>query len=76
MKAKEYSETKYPLHPNFRIIAEEAFNEGYNIGFNENPKGKDINKLKKELKETKAELKHLWDTLNDPKECGELLAGL
>jgi len=28
------------------------------------------------LKEAKKELKDLWNTLEDPEKCGELIAGL
>jgi len=72
MTAKDYS-SRYDLALNFKKVAELAFNAGLKEGRNEKT---DIVKLKKELKETKKELKSLYDTLYDPEKCGEFIAGL
>ncbi len=66
---------KYKPYPTYTQIAEEAYNLGYK-------KGKEINQTEKakrdveELNRVKAELKNLWETLEDPEKCGELLAGM
>ena len=66
---------KYKPYPTYTEIAKEAFEAGFK-------KGKEVNQSKKakkdaiELKKVKAELKSLWDTLENPEKCGELLAGM
>ena len=72
MNAKDYAEKNYPLHPSFQKIAIDAFN----AGLGESHSGKEFKKLQRERNEAVSELKHLWDTLNDPEACGELLAGI
>ena len=69
--AEKYALEKYAAYPTYQQIAIDAFN----AGFNENSQGY-IERLKRENKELKAELKSLWDTLEDPEQCGELLAGM
>jgi restriction endonuclease len=70
MTAKEYAK-KFENYPTFHKIAIDAFNEGL-----KNAKPTNIKKLEIDLKEAKKELKELWETLQDPEECGKLLAGL
>ena len=66
---------KYKSYPTYTQIAKEAFEAGFK-------KGKEVNQSEKarkdaiELKRVKAELKSLWDTLEDPVKCGELLSGM
>lgn len=71
MNAKQYSKSKYNGFPTYQKIAEEAFKAGL-----ESAKPKDIKVLEQQLKEVKEELKSLWRTLEDPEECGRLLAGM
>ena len=74
MTAKEYSK-KYDMALNFKIVAERAFTAGLKAGREENKTDK-AKANEKELKKVKAELKSLWKTLEDPEECGRLLAGM
>ena len=71
MTPKEYADSKYKNLPTYNKIAREAFIAGM-----KNAKPKGVLRLEKELKQTKDELKALWKTLEDPEECGELLAGM
>lgn len=71
MVAKEYAKKLYGGLPTYQKIAEDAFKAGAN-----NSKPKDVVKLEKELKQLKDELRSLWKTLEDPEECGRLLAGM
>ena len=70
MTAIEYSK-KWENFPTYHKISIDAFKAGM-----ENAKTPNIQKLEKELKEAKKELSDLWKTLNDPEECGQLIAGL
>ena len=70
MTAKEYSK-RYENYPTFHKISMDAFKAGM-----ENAKTPDIIKLENELKETKRELKSLWDTIQDPEKFCDLIAGL
>jgi hypothetical protein len=74
MTAKEYSK-KYDMALNFKIVAERAFNAGLKAGREKNKTDK-AKATERELKKVKAELKSLWKTLEDPEECGRLLAGM
>ena len=71
MTGQKYADSKFKGLPTYHKIAKEAFNSGA-----ENAKPTNVKKLETELKNVKAELKSLWDTLRDPIECGELLAGM
>ncbi len=71
MTAKEYADKNFRGFPTFQKIARDAFLAGA-----ESAKQPNIAKLERELKETKAELKQLWDTLYNPESCAELIAGL
>ena len=68
--AKEYADKHYKGYPNYHKIATKAFKAGV-----ESAKPAYVVNLEKELKETKQELKQLWDTLQDPDECAALIAG-
>ena len=70
MTATEYAK-QFENFPTYHKIAIDAFKAGM-----ENAKTPNIQKLEKDLKEAKKELKELWDTLQDPEKCGELIAGL
>ena len=70
MTAKEYAK-QFENHPTYHKIAMDAFVAGI-----QNAKSPDIQKIERELKQTKQELKDLWDALKDPEKFGELLAGL
>ena len=70
MTATEYAK-RFENFPTYHKIAMDAFNAG--LG---NAKTPNIQKLEKDLKEAKKELKDLWNTLEDPEKCGELIAGL
>ena len=70
MTTTEYAR-QFENYPTYHKIAVDAFNAGL-----ENAKTPNIQNLKKELKEAKKELKDLWNTLEDPEKCGELIAGL
>jgi hypothetical protein len=70
MTASEYAK-QFENFPTYHKIAVDAFKAGL-----ENTKTPNIQKLEKDLKEAKKELKELWDTLQDPEKCGELIAGL
>jgi predicted RNase H-like nuclease (RuvC/YqgF family) len=70
MTATEYAK-QFENFPTYHKIAMDAFKAGL-----ENAKTPNIQKLEKDLKEAKKELKHLWNTLEDPEECWKLLAGL
>ena len=70
MTATEYAK-QFENYPTYHKIAIDAFKAGM-----ENAKTPDIQKLERDLKQTKQELKDLWNTLEDPEKCGELLAGL
>lgn len=66
---------KYKPYPTYTQIAKEAFELGFELGKKENQTEEFINN-KIELKKVKAELKSLWNTLEDPEKCGELLSGM
>ena len=68
--AIEYAK-QYDGFPTFQSIAIKAFNAGV-----ESAKPVDVKKLEKELQDTKAELRHLWQTLEDPEKCADLLFGM
>jgi len=70
MTATEYAK-QFENYPTYHKIAVDAFKAGL-----ENAKKPNIQKLEKDLKEAKKELKDLWNTLEDPEKCGELIAGL
>ena len=70
MTATEYAK-QFENYPTYHKIAMDAFKAGL-----ENAKTPNIQKLEKELKEAKKELKDLWNTLEDPEKCSELIAGL
>ena len=70
MTATEYAK-QFENFPTYHKIAVDAFKAGL-----ENAKPKDVQKLEKELKQAKQELKELWNTLEDSEKCGELIAGL
>ncbi|TXD47350.1 hypothetical protein [Polaribacter sp. IC073] len=66
---------KYRPYPTYTAIAKEAFELGLKIGEETNQ----TDKAKKdaiELMKVKAELKHLWETLEDPEKCVELICGM
>jgi hypothetical protein len=70
MTATEYAK-QFENFPTYHKIAIDAFKAGL-----ENAKTPNIQKLENDLKEAKKELKELWNTLEDPEKCGELIAGL
>lgn len=70
MTAQEYAK-QFENYPTYHKIAIDAFKAGM-----ENAKPTDILKLEKELNQAKQELKDLWNTLENPDECSELIAGL
>lgn len=71
MTAKQYSEQKYEGQSTYCMIAKDAFIAGA-----ESAKPSNVKKLEDELSKVKAELRSLWDTLEDPEECGKLMAGM
>jgi len=71
MNAKDYADLKYKGFPTYHKIATDAFLAGA-----KNAKPINTKKLEEELKKVKAELKSLWNTLEDPEKCGELLSGM
>ena len=70
MTANEYAK-QFENYPTYHKIAVDAFKAGM-----ENAKTPSILKLERDLKQAKKELKELWNTLEDPEKCGELIAGL
>lgn len=70
MTATEYAK-QFENYPTYHKIAIDAFKAGM-----ENAKMPNIQKLERDLKQAKQELKDLWNTLEDPEKCGELIAGL
>lgn len=70
MTAHEYAE-QFKGFPNYYTIAIKAFRAGQ-----KNAKPLNVQKLENDLKKAKKELKELWDALEDPEKCGELIAGL
>lgn len=69
MTAPEYAK-QFENFPTYHKIAVDAFKAGL-----ENAKTPNIQKLERDLKQAKQELKELWNTLEDPEKCGEFLAG-
>jgi S-adenosylmethionine/arginine decarboxylase-like enzyme len=70
MTATEYAK-QFENYPTYHKIAVDAFNCGM-----KNAKKPNIEKLESDLKKTKQELKELWETLQDPEKCSELISGL
>ncbi len=71
MTAKEYADKDYRHLPTYHKIAVDAFNAG-----KKSAKPSDVIKLENKLKDVQKELKHLWETLENPEACGELLSGM
>ena len=61
MNGTEYSKKMYNGFPTYQKIAKDAFNEGLKQLIPSNEE-----KLEKELKKVKDELKDLWKTIDDP----------
>lgn len=70
MTAIEYAK-QFDNYPTYHKIAIDAFNAG-----KQNAKPANVEKLERELKQAKQELKDLLDTINDPEKLGEFLGGL
>ena len=71
MTPKEYADFHYADFPTFRAIAAEAFKAGL-----ENSKPVNYKMMERKLKKTKAELKSLWNTIEDPEKLCDLISGL
>ena len=67
--------SKYRPYPTYTEIAKESFELGFKLGKSQNQTTEAKNNAI-ELKRVKNELKSLWETLENPEKCGELLAGM
>ena len=71
MNAKQYSEKHYKGLPTYQKIAEKAFKSGV-----ESAKPQNVKKIEDALRAKTEELKKLWETIDDPEQFAELIAGL
>lgn len=70
MDAIQYAK-QFENYPTYHKIAIDAFKAGL-----ENAKTPNVLKLESDLKQAKQEIKDLWDTINNPEELGNFIAGL
>jgi hypothetical protein len=71
MTAKQYADKLFGNYPTYHKIASDAYKAGI-----KNAKPDNVKKLEHDLKKANDELKSLWQTLEDPEKCGELLGGM